>query len=136
MQTVMKYCTEKELPFQNSPYFFASSFFGSSSRGVDFKRKSLAARSIKVPPHFNPRDCSSDFNLSKPRTCQDHSNGKGIINNPWPMLMPNRWRGSEALGAITQLCWYIFLNFSHIKFLVIHKKWKTLLYHHRAIQLL
>lgn len=49
-------------------HFFASSFFGIFSIGVDFSIKSLAARSCRVPPHFNPRACSSDFNLSRPRT--------------------------------------------------------------------
>jgi len=73
VQIVTKYCTENELASENTLYFLASSFFGSLSRGVDFKRKSLAARSCKVPPHFNPRDCSSDFNLSKPITCQEHT---------------------------------------------------------------
>lgn len=51
-------------------HFFASNFLGSFSKGVVFSRKSLAARSCKVPPHFNPRACNSDFNLSIPRTYQ------------------------------------------------------------------
>ena len=49
-------------------HFLASSFFGSFSKGIVLSRKSLAARSCNVPPHFNPRSCSSDFNLSSPRT--------------------------------------------------------------------
>lgn len=36
-------------------YFLASNFFGSISKGVVLSRKSLAARSCRVPPHFNPR---------------------------------------------------------------------------------
>jgi hypothetical protein len=45
---------------------FASSFFGSLSSGVVFRRNSLVARSCKVPPHFNPRACSSALSFSKP----------------------------------------------------------------------
>lgn len=58
-------------------HFLASSFFGSISKGVVLSRKSLAARSCNVPPHFSPHDCSSDFNLSMPRA----SNSAAELNS-------------------------------------------------------
>lgn len=78
-------------------HFLASSFFGSLSKGVDFRRKRRAARSCKVPPHLRPRACSSFFNLSMPSTYHNNMVRQNIEVDKFGIWLHNHTRVTIAI---------------------------------------
>ena len=64
------YTNSKDLTWYHYwPLDFAKCFLSNLSRVMVFSRNNLPARSAKLPPHFNPLDCNSCFNFSRPSTC-------------------------------------------------------------------